>query len=147
MLDKESEEEDLDNSFQNNLLNKMASGVKQMVNQQQKIAFNAATEIDTLNPMIQSQAGLVKPPQDKGYCQLCYKELGFLSRKFHCSMCSRTCCGQCSKEEDKTRACDFCNIKIENSQIDRFYQLSKVWRQAEMDNIKNQINWYVDKTK
>lgn len=43
--------------------------------------------------------------------------------------------------------CDFCHIKIENGQIDRFYQLSKVWRQAEMDNVKQQINWYVEKTK
>ena len=89
----------------------------------------------------------MKPPQDKKYCQLCYKEMGLMTRKYHCNMCSRTCCGSCCKEEDKTRTCDFCLVKIENSQIDRFYQLSKVWRQAEMDNVKKQIEWYVEKTK
>ena len=51
-------------------------------------------------------------------------------------MCSRTVCGNCSLEEDKQRSCDFCSIKIENGQIDRFYQLSKVWRQAEMENVR-----------
>ena len=109
------------NSFmQNPFMQKVASGVKQMVNKEQQ-QFEKATEIDTLNPMIQCQAGQVRPPQDKKYCQLCYKELGLLTRKYHCGMCSRTVCGNCSLEEDKQRSCDFCRIKIENGQIDRFY--------------------------
>ncbi len=41
----------MNNSFQSNLLNKMASGMKQLVTNQPE-AFKAADEIDTLNPMI-----------------------------------------------------------------------------------------------
>ena len=128
-----------------NKLMKMAGGVAGIFSEEKK-QFQAGEQIDTLNPLIQAQAGQLRPPQDKKYCQLCYKELGLLVRKFHCWMCSRTCCGSCSSEVDKTRTCQYCTIKIENPQIDKFYQLGKVWRQTDMQMCLEKIDWYKKKS-
>ena len=47
---------------------------------------------------------------------------------------------------DKTRTCHYCTIKIENPQIDKFYQLGKVWRQTDMQMCIEKIEWYKKKT-
>ena len=69
-----------------------------------------------------------------------------LMKKYHCWMCSRTCCANCSSEADKTRTCFYCTIKMENPQIDKFYQLGKVWRQTDMTMCMEKIEWYKKKS-
>lgn len=69
-----------------------------------------------------------------------------MTRKHHCWMCSRTCCAVCSLEDDKQRTCLYCTIRIENPQIDKFYQLGKVWRQSDMESCLEKIEWYKKKT-
>lgn len=61
-------------------------------------------------------------------------------------MCSRTVCGNCSTEDEKTRTCSYCTIKMENPQIDKFYQLGKVWRQTDMEMCLEKIDWYKQKS-
>jgi len=86
-------------------------------------------------------------------------------------MCGRTCCKDCSAKriidsstnknfvpvnEDQsldssiiqsadgviTRICEFCEVKLDNPQIDEFYELGKGWRKRETDILEKKLNWY-----
>lgn len=86
-------------------------------------------EIDSMNPaMIAAHATTFRPLQNKPYCQICLKDFSLLSRKYNCFYCTRSCCKDCSKEmandvsvDDKILTCEYCQIKLENPQIEQFY--------------------------
>ena len=90
---------------------------------------------DSFNPAV---AVMAQPPANKKYCQMCYKEFTMLMKKKHCFYCSRTVCTKCSTHQipdgdvsKKKRSCEYCDIKIRNTQIDEFYQLGIQWRKVD----------------
>ena len=106
--------------------------------------------VDSLNPkIIAATTSGERPPQMKPYCQLCFKEFNFLTRRYHCVFCTRSACSGCTSEinhdGEKERACEFCEVKISNPQIDQFYQLGKLWRQTDAEGIQKKIEWYKEK--
>ena len=106
--------------------------------------------VDSLNPkIIAATTNSERPPQMKPYCQLCFKEFNFLTRRYHCVFCTRSACFGCTAEishdGEKERSCEFCEVKISNPQIDQFYQLGKLWRQTDLEGIQKKIEWYKEK--
>ena len=85
-------------------------------------------EIDSLNPLLIAATSNNKAKQDqnKNYCQVCFKQFSLLMSKYHCYFCTRSCCSSCSKmtkdgQSELVRTCEYCIVKIENTQIEQFY--------------------------
>ena len=101
---------------------------------------------DSLNPAL---AVMAQPLANKKYCQMCYKEFTMLMKKKHCFYCSRTVCTKCSWHQipdgdvsKKKRSCEYCDIKIRNTQIDEFYQLGIQWRKLDCKIFEQKTDWY-----
>ena len=41
-----------------------------------------------------------------------------------------------------TRICEYCEVKLDNPQIDKFYEFGKQWRKREYEINEQKINWY-----
>lgn len=111
-------------------------------------------EIDSLNPAVIAAVKFgnsrTRPMQNKPYCQLCYREFTMLlARKYHCHYCTRSCCSNCAEEDseqgDKVRYCEYCLVKLQNPQIEQFYQLGKLWRQTDNEMLQQKTTWYKNK--
>ena len=103
--------------------------------------------LETLNPaLLAASITIPKPNQNKSYCQLCYKEFTLITRKYHCLYCTRSCCTNCSKEmqegTQKARHCEYCEVKLANSQIDQFFQLGREWREIDKQMLEKKLIWY-----
>jgi hypothetical protein len=84
-------------------------------------------------------------------------------------MCGRSCCKDCSlkrvvdvalllknpqgeeelnssiissPEGALTRICEYCEVKLDNPQIEEFYELGKMWRMRENDITQKKLKWY-----
>ena len=70
-------------------------------------------------------------------------------RKYHCHFCTRSCCSNCSEEVteqgEKIRHCEYCLVKVQNPQIEQFYQLGKLWRETDNEMIQQKTEWYKTK--
>lgn len=42
----------------------------------------------------------------------------------------------------RTRICEFCEVKLDNPQIDQYYELGKKWKQREYDMQQRKLDWY-----
>lgn len=42
----------------------------------------------------------------------------------------------------KTRVCEYCEVKLDNPQIDQFYEYGKRWKQREVDMQQKKFEWY-----
>jgi len=105
--------------------------------------------------------------QHKNYCQICYNAFNRVTlTPHHCRKCGRTCCKDCSvkrllpvdqisEEKDlgasthslmedmrETRICEYCEVQLDNPQIEMFYQCGKNWRMREHDTIQRKLDWY-----
>ena len=89
----------------------------------------------------------------------------------HCRMCGRTCCYYCSLKRQlnesnlieisadnsldlsvsqisdnitgpNVRICTYCDLKLNNPQIDKFYEHGKTWQKRENDIVEQKLNWY-----
>ena len=76
-----------------------------------------------------------------------------VSRK-HCYYCKRSCCERCTLKQiidgdlsNKRTACEYCDLKIKNTQLDEFYQVGSKWRQMDCELIVAKRNWYLRKIK
>ena len=72
-----------------------------------------------------------------------------LTKKKQCYYCQRSCCQKCSYKQiidgdvsKKKRSCEYCDIKIRNTQIDEFYQLGMQWRQVDCKILEEKAAWY-----
>ena len=70
-------------------------------------------------------------------------------KKKHCFYCRRSCCQKCSVKQiidgdvsKKKRSCEYCDIKIRNTQIDEFYQLGIQWRKVDCKLLNEKSDWY-----
>ena len=43
------------------------------------------------------------------------------------------------------RECEYCQVKLDNDQIDKFYQLGKQWRETDKEMLLRKIDWYKNK--
>ena len=41
-----------------------------------------------------------------------------------------------------TRICEYCEVKLDNPQIEKFYEFGKQWRKREYEINEQKINWY-----
>lgn len=43
------------------------------------------------------------------------------------------------------RVCEYCDVKIENPQVDESYQLGRKWREIDKEMLRKKIDWYKSK--
>ena len=43
---------------------------------------------------------------------------------------------------DVSRICEYCEVKLDNTQIDTFYQLGKEWRKRDQIGCEKLLVWY-----
>lgn len=41
-----------------------------------------------------------------------------------------------------TRICEYCEVKLDNPQIDKYYEMGKLWRNRENDLLERKLEWY-----
>ena len=46
------------------------------------------------------------------------------------------------KNEPKTRICQYCEVKLDNRQLERFYELGKTWQRRDADIVQRKLDWY-----
>ena len=46
-----------------------------------------------------------------------------------------------------TRICEYCEVKLDNPQLDKYYELGKTWRNREDEIAEQKIEWYRDTIK
>lgn len=44
----------------------------------------------------------------------------------------------------QTRICEFCEVKLDNPQIDMYFEQGKTWRKQEYDALIYKLDWYED---
>ena len=47
------------------------------------------------------------------------------------------------KREPSTRICEYCEVKLDNKQLERFYELGKMWQRRDQDIVQRKLEWYV----
>ena len=77
-----------------------------------------------------------------------------LVAKKHCYYCKRSCCDKCSVKQiidgdlsNKRNSCEYCDLKIKNTQLEEFYQVGSRWRQIDSDVLAAKRKWYLAKIK
>ena len=48
------------------------------------------------------------------------------------------------KKEKKTRICEYCEVKLDNKQLEKFYELGKTWQKRDSDIVDKKLSWYKD---
>ena len=43
-----------------------------------------------------------------------------------------------------TRICEYCEVKLDNPQLEKYYELGKTWRNREDEIAEQKIEWYRD---
>jgi len=50
--------------------------------------------------------------------------------------------GDTVESKNTRRICEYCEVKLDNPQIERFYELNKEWQIRRSDIIEQKIAWY-----
>ena len=48
------------------------------------------------------------------------------------------------KKIETTRICEYCEVKLDNPQLDKFYEVGRTWRRREMDILEQKLEFYRD---
>lgn len=48
--------------------------------------------------------------------------------------------------QGKARRCVYCEVKIDNNQLEQFYQLGRLWRERDKEMLQQKIDWYQNKS-
>ena len=52
--------------------------------------------------------------------------------------------GEGGKKQKTTRICEYCEVKLDNKQLNAFYEMGKTWRYRENEIVEQKLQWYED---
>jgi hypothetical protein len=47
----------------------------------------------------------------------------------------------------QTRICEYCEVKLDNPQVDKYFELGKNWRKQDYDQLIYKLDWFEDTNK